>query len=80
MVGRDLLIAQRGPGDLIGDMGLFSKNRQRQATVRCSSKLVARIILPDQLEDYLNRHTLALNQMRDNILKKVCFGTSEAWE
>jgi len=80
MVGQDLLIAQRGPGELIGDMGLFSKNRQRQATVRCSSKLVARIILPDQLEDYLNRHTLALNQMRDNILKKVCSGTSEAWE
>ena len=69
---RDLLIAQRGPGELIGDMGLFSKNRQRQATVRCTSKLVARIILPDQLNDYLNSHTLARNQMRENVLKKVC--------
>jgi CRP-like cAMP-binding protein len=69
-VSRDLLIAQRGPGDLIGDMGLFSKHRQRQATVRCSSQLVVRVILPDQLEDYLSQNPLARHQMRENILKK----------
>ena len=69
-VSKDLLIAQRGPGELIGDMGLFSKHRQRQATVRCSSKMVVRVILPDQLEDYLMQQPLARNQMRENILKK----------
>ena len=34
-----------------------------QATVRCSSKMVVRVILPDQLEDYLNQNPLARNQV-----------------
>ena len=67
---RSLLIAQRGPGDLIGDMGLFSKIRHRHATVRCTSAVVARVILPDQLEDYMTGTPLAKSQLREAILLK----------
>ncbi len=46
---RDLLIAQRGPGELVGEMALFSKSLLRTATVRCASKVVARVITHEQL-------------------------------
>lgn len=46
---RDLLIAQRGPGELCGEMALFSKGLQRSATVRCATKVVARVITHEQL-------------------------------
>lgn len=67
---RSLLIAQRGPGDLIGDMGLFSKVRHRHATVKCTSAVVARVILPDQLKDYMANTPLAKSQLREAILLK----------
>ena len=41
----DLLIAQRGPGELVGDMALFRKNKTRCATVRCCTDLTVRVIL-----------------------------------
>lgn len=46
---RDLLIAQRGPGELVGEMALFSKSLLRTATVRCATKVVTRVITHEQL-------------------------------
>lgn len=67
---RDLLIAQRGPGELVGEMALFSKSLLRTATVRCASKVVARVITHEQLVEYLMANPLAKHQVREVIWKK----------
>jgi len=69
-VSRDVLIAQRGPGELVGDMALFSKSLTRCATVRCASRVTARIITHEQLVEYLMQQPLAKHQIREGIWKK----------
>ncbi|PNW77250.1 hypothetical protein CHLRE_10g428650v5 [Chlamydomonas reinhardtii] len=67
---RDLLIAQRGPGELVGEMALFSKSLLRTATVRCATKVVTRVITHEQLVEYVMANPLAKHQVREVILKK----------
>ncbi|MEW5301799.1 MAG: hypothetical protein WDW36_004637 [Sanguina aurantia] len=68
--GRDLLIAQRGPGELLGEMALFSKTLLRSATVRCASQVVVRIITHEQLVDFLLANLPAKHQIQEGIWKK----------
>lgn len=67
---RDLLIAQRGPGELVGEMALFSKSLTRCATVRCATKVTARIITHEQLVEFLMQQPMAKHQIREKIWKK----------
>ncbi|KAJ9510752.1 hypothetical protein QJQ45_027611 [Haematococcus lacustris] len=68
--GRDLLVAQRGPGELVGDMALFSRSLTRCATVRCATRVTARVITHEQLVEYLAAQPLAKHQIREGIWKK----------
>ncbi|KXZ56467.1 hypothetical protein GPECTOR_1g418 [Gonium pectorale] len=67
---RDLLIAQRGPGELVGEMALFSKGLLRTASVRCATKVHARLITHEQLVEFLIANPLAKHQLREVIWKK----------
>ncbi|GLC35996.1 hypothetical protein PLESTB_000527500 [Pleodorina starrii] len=67
---RELLIAQRGPGELVGEMALFSKSLLRTASVRCVTKVHARLITHEQLVEYLIANPLAKHQVREVIWKK----------
>lgn len=67
---RDLLVAQRGAGELVGEMALFSKSLARCATVRCATRVTARIITHEQLQEYLVQQPQARHQIREGIWKK----------
>ncbi|GIL72516.1 hypothetical protein Vretimale_4302 [Volvox reticuliferus] len=67
---RELLIAQRGPGELVGEMALFSKSLLRTASVRCATKVHTRLITHEQLVEYLIANPLAKHQVREVIWKK----------
>jgi len=67
---RDLLVAQRGAGELVGEMALFSKSLARCATVRCATRVTARIITHEQLVEYLMQQPQAKHQIREGMWKK----------
>lgn len=69
LAGRELLIAQRGPGELIGEMALFGKGT-RSASLRCTTKVVVRLIIHEQLVEYLMANPMAKHQLREIIWKK----------
>lgn len=66
----ELLVAQRGPGNLIGEMALFSKTGHRTATVRCATPVTARVILLDGLEKHLEQNPAAKVQIKETIMKR----------
>ncbi|KAF5842526.1 hypothetical protein DUNSADRAFT_6770, partial [Dunaliella salina] len=68
----DLLVAQKGPGELLGEMSLFSKSITRCASVRCVTKVTVRIITHEQLVEYLIKQPMAKHQIRESIWKKEC--------
>jgi hypothetical protein len=45
-------------------MALFSKSLARCATVRCATRVTARIIIHEQLVEYLMQQPLAKHQVR----------------
>lgn len=66
----NLLIAQRGPGELLGDMALFRRNKTRCATVRCRTDLTVRVVLKDQLFRLMSENTVVKLLIRESILSK----------
>lgn len=67
---RDILVAQRTGGEIVGEMALFSKHFTRTATVRCSTKVTARIITHEQLAEFLLQQPMAKYQIREGIWKR----------
>ena len=53
--GRPVLLALRGPGDLLGEMSVF-EGRQRSANVQTCTFVQARLIGKAQLNEFLDRH------------------------
>ena len=54
----------------MGEMALFSKSLSRCSTVRCSTRVTARIVTHEQLVEYVLQQPLAKHQIREVIWKK----------
>ncbi|WP_433261766.1 Crp/Fnr family transcriptional regulator [Actinosynnema sp. CS-041913] len=71
--GRDLLVAVRGPGDLLGEMAVL-ENERRTATVIASGPATARVIKGSELAEFMERHSeacLALAGMLSERLRRL---------
>ena len=51
-------------------MALFSKSLARCTTVRCATRVTARIITHEQLVEYLMQQPMAKHQIREGIWRK----------
>jgi CRP-like cAMP-binding protein len=82
--GRELLLAVRGPGDLIGELAALDDGTEaRSATVIALEPVVAQVISADEFVDYLTRNPRALlaivrgvvHRLRDADRRRVEFGS-----
>jgi CRP/FNR family cyclic AMP-dependent transcriptional regulator len=82
--GRELLLAVRGPGDLIGELAALDGGTEaRSATVIALESLVVQVISADEFIDYLTRNPRALlaivrgvvHRLRDADRRRVEFGS-----
>lgn len=53
--GREVLLAVRGPGDLLGEMAVLER-RKRSASILAGTAVVARVIGGAELREFLSRH------------------------
>ena len=53
--GREVLLAVRGPGDLLGEMAVL-EGRRRSASILAGTAVAARVIGGAELREFLSRH------------------------
>jgi CRP-like cAMP-binding protein len=54
--GREVLLAVRGPGDLLGEMAVLER-RKRSASILAGTAVVGRVIAGTELREFLGRHS-----------------------
>lgn len=65
-----VLIGYRGTGDVLGEMGVFTREGRRMASVRASSKVLVKIITKEQVLHYLSRFPEARQTFRELVWKR----------
>jgi CRP/FNR family transcriptional regulator, cyclic AMP receptor protein len=68
--GRDVLLAIRAQGDLVGDLAALSGQR-RSATVITCTPIIARFILPDTLHEFVGRHREAAEVINALVVQQL---------
>eukprot|EP00210_Caulerpa_lentillifera_P004735 g4519.t1 len=65
-----ILIGCRSAGDVVGEMGLFTRDAKRTASVRAVSKVLVKIIHKQELFDYITKFPEAQQSLKELVWKK----------
>lgn len=68
--GREVLLARRGPGEVIGEIALI-ENRQRMASVRAEQDSVLIAITKEQLQDLMDTSPHAMRSIFNTVLGRL---------
>jgi CRP-like cAMP-binding protein len=85
-VGNELTLTVRGPGDLIGEMGVLDPEAPRSATVAALDPLRCQVIVAGDLRRFLEEHPraalamlhLVIVRLRDSDRRRAEFGAYDA--
>ncbi|MEV7096766.1 Crp/Fnr family transcriptional regulator [Amycolatopsis sp. NPDC051045] len=77
--GRPLLLALRGPGDILGEMSVF-EGRQRSANVQTCTSVQAKLVGKAQFTEFLDRHPEVWRAVASSLSSRLHWANSRRAE